>query len=131
MLIHYIVICYPNKWYKWPFCDLLHTFHKQVTNASQHVFDILLWSILTSPLIRKLFCNPYTCTVHQLKVNLSATQFVLIDIIITILTSFYFLSLDFSLYIRNPFELPSLSHICSLHLFSANTTKSSLVSEVA
>ena len=31
-------------------CDLLHTFHKQVTNVSQQVFDILLWGILTSPL---------------------------------------------------------------------------------
>ena len=33
------------------FCDLSHTFHKQVTNVSQHVFVILLWGILTSPLI--------------------------------------------------------------------------------
>ena len=32
------------------FCDLLHTFHKQVANVSQHVFVILLWGILTSPL---------------------------------------------------------------------------------
>ena len=32
------------------YCDLLHTFHKQVTNVSQHVFVILLWGILTSPL---------------------------------------------------------------------------------
>ena len=32
------------------FCDLLHTFHKQVTNVSQHVFVILLWGILMSPL---------------------------------------------------------------------------------
>ena len=33
------------------FCDLLHKFHKQFTNVSQHVFVILLWGILTSPLI--------------------------------------------------------------------------------
>ena len=32
------------------FCDLSHTFHKQVANVSQHVFVILLWGILTSPL---------------------------------------------------------------------------------
>ena len=32
------------------FCDLSHTHHKQVTNVSQHVFVILLWGILTSPL---------------------------------------------------------------------------------
>ena len=32
------------------FCDLLYTFHKQVTNVSQYVFVILLWGILTSPL---------------------------------------------------------------------------------
>ena len=30
------------------FCDLSYTFHKQVTNVSQHVFVILLWGILTS-----------------------------------------------------------------------------------
>ena len=32
------------------FCDLSHTFHKQVTNVSHHVFVILLWGILMSPL---------------------------------------------------------------------------------
>ena len=32
------------------FYDLLHTFHKQVTNVPRHVFVILLWGILTSPL---------------------------------------------------------------------------------
>ena len=32
------------------FCDLLHTFHKQVTSVSQHVFVILLWGILKFPL---------------------------------------------------------------------------------
>ena len=32
------------------FCDLSHTYHKQVTNVSQHVFVILGWGILTSPL---------------------------------------------------------------------------------
>ena len=32
------------------FCDLSYTFHKQVTNVSQHVFVILQWGILTSSL---------------------------------------------------------------------------------
>ena len=32
------------------FCDLSHTFYKQVTNVSQHVFVIILWGILTSRL---------------------------------------------------------------------------------
>ena len=32
------------------FCDWSHKFHKQVTNVSQHVFVILLWEILMSPL---------------------------------------------------------------------------------
>ena len=32
------------------FCDLSHTFHKQVTNVSKQVFVILLWGILTSHL---------------------------------------------------------------------------------
>ena len=31
------------------FCDLSHTFHKQVTNVSQHVFVILLWDFDVSP----------------------------------------------------------------------------------
>ena len=31
------------------FFDLSHTFHKQVTNVSQHDFVHLLWGILTSP----------------------------------------------------------------------------------
>ena len=30
--------------------DLSHRFPKQVINVSQHVFVILLWGILTSPL---------------------------------------------------------------------------------
>ena len=42
MPIHYIVIRYPQKWYKWSFV----TCQKQVTNVSQHVFVILLWKIL-------------------------------------------------------------------------------------
>ena len=33
------------------FCELSHTFHKMVTNVSQHVLVILLWGILMSPLI--------------------------------------------------------------------------------
>ena len=33
------------------FGDMSYTFHKQVTNASQYVFVILLWGILTSPLM--------------------------------------------------------------------------------
>ena len=32
------------------FCDLSHTFHKQVTKVSQHVFVIFLWGILMAPL---------------------------------------------------------------------------------
>ena len=36
------------------FCDLSHTFNKQVTNVSQPVFVILLWGILTSPLMFKV-----------------------------------------------------------------------------
>ena len=47
----YIVIRYPQQMVQMAFCDLPHTFHKQVTNVSQHVFVILLWGILTSPLI--------------------------------------------------------------------------------
>ena len=48
--IHYMVIQYPQQILRMAFCDLLHTFHKQVTNVSQHVFVIQLWGILTSPL---------------------------------------------------------------------------------
>ena len=40
----------PQQMVQMAFCDLSHTFHKQVTNVSQHVFVILLWGILTSPL---------------------------------------------------------------------------------
>ena len=39
------------------FCDLSHTFHKQVTNVSEHVFVILLWGILTSPLSTSRLIN--------------------------------------------------------------------------
>ena len=43
------------------FCDLSHTFYKQVTNFSQHVFVILLWGVLTSPLTSlKCHYNPPT-----------------------------------------------------------------------
>ena len=45
------------------FCDLSHTFHKQVTNVSQHVFVILLWEILMSPLTMaaaSIFSCPYS-----------------------------------------------------------------------
>ena len=45
-----LVIRYPQQMVQMAFCDLSHTFHKQVTNVSQHVFVILLWGILTSPL---------------------------------------------------------------------------------
>ena len=41
----------PQQMVQMAFCDLSHTFHKQVTNVSQHFFVILLWGILTSPLI--------------------------------------------------------------------------------
>ena len=50
MPIHYIVIPYPQQMVQMAFCDLLLTVHKQVTNVSQHVFVILLWGILMSPL---------------------------------------------------------------------------------
>ena len=40
----------PQQMVQMAFCDLSHTFHKQVTNVSQHVSVILLWGILTSPL---------------------------------------------------------------------------------
>ena len=33
------------------FCDLSHTFHKQVTNVSQPVVVILLWGILMSNIV--------------------------------------------------------------------------------
>ena len=49
-VIDYTVIRYPQQMVQMPFCDLLHTFHKQVTNVSQHVFVILLRGISTSPL---------------------------------------------------------------------------------
>ena len=55
------------------FCDLLHTFHKQVTNISQHVFVILLWGIVMSPLgkitwyIIQYFPSPNTTHRHILK----------------------------------------------------------------
>ena len=39
----------PQQILQMAFCDLSHTFHKQVTNVSRHVFVILLWGILTSP----------------------------------------------------------------------------------
>ena len=51
MPIHYIVIQYPQQIVQMAFCDLSHTFHKQVTNISQHVFVILLWGVLTPPLM--------------------------------------------------------------------------------
>ena len=40
----------PQQMVQMAFCDLSHTFHKQVTNVSQQVFVILLWGILMSPL---------------------------------------------------------------------------------
>ena len=58
MPIHYIVILYPQQMVQMVFCDLSHTFHIQVTNVSQHVFVILLWGILTSPLSTHLFAQP-------------------------------------------------------------------------
>ena len=48
--IHYIVIWYPQQMVQMAFCDLSHTFHKQVANVSHHVFVILPWGILTLPL---------------------------------------------------------------------------------
>ena len=43
----------PQQMVQMAFCDLSHTFHKQVTNVSQHVFVILLWGTLT-PIILEL-----------------------------------------------------------------------------
>ena len=64
MPIHYIVIRYPQQMVQMAFCGLLHKFHKQVTNDSQHVFVILLWRILTStPNYYLYFRQPYTKTV--------------------------------------------------------------------
>ena len=55
------------------FCDLSHTFHKQITNVSQHVFVILLWGILTSHLTFKVrparYNIPYTQKVHTFVVQ--------------------------------------------------------------
>ena len=48
--IHYIVIRYPQQMVQMAFCDLSHTYHKQVTNVSPACFVILLWVILMSPL---------------------------------------------------------------------------------
>ena len=45
--IYYIVI---QQMVQMAFCDLSHAFHKQATSVSQHVFVILLWGILKSPL---------------------------------------------------------------------------------
>ena len=42
----------PQQILQMAFCDLSHTFHKQVTYVSQHVFVILPSRILTSPLER-------------------------------------------------------------------------------
>ena len=42
----------PQQIVQMALCDLSHTFHKQVSNVSQHVFVILLWGILMSPLLR-------------------------------------------------------------------------------
>ena len=39
--------------------DLRYTLHKQVTNVSQHVFVILLWGILTTPLITHVWVKAY------------------------------------------------------------------------
>ena len=47
------------------FCDLSHTFHKQVTNVSQHVFVILLWGILTSPLKKVLIFSISSLSLKQ------------------------------------------------------------------
>ena len=50
-----IVIRYPQQMVQMAFCDLSHTFHKQVINVSKHFFVILLWGILMSPLINNNF----------------------------------------------------------------------------
>ena len=43
---------------KFSIFDLSRTFHKQVTSVSQHVFVVLLWRILMSPLG---LCTRYIC----------------------------------------------------------------------
>ena len=45
--IHYLIIQYPQQMVQMAFCDLSHTFQKQITNVFQHIFVILLWGILT------------------------------------------------------------------------------------
>ena len=66
MPIHYKVIRYPQQMVQMAFCDLSPTFHKQVTNFSQHVFVILLWGILTSPhnlyIMFHILFSPYSQT---------------------------------------------------------------------
>ena len=59
--IDYIVIRYPPQIVQMAFCDLSHTFHKQVTNDSQHVFVILLWRIV--------YVSPYLEGPSHLKLN--------------------------------------------------------------
>ena len=48
------------------FCDLSHTFHKQVTNVSQPVFVILLWGILTSPILSSDITIHHSITLSKL-----------------------------------------------------------------
>ena len=46
--IHYIAIRYPQQMVQMAFCDLLHTYHKQVTNVSP-----------------ACFCHPTVCPLNQ------------------------------------------------------------------
>ena len=69
MPIHHIVIRYPQQMVQMAFCDLSHTFHKQVTNVSQHVFVILLCGILMPPLILSTISH----RLHSLPPHLSAS----------------------------------------------------------
>ena len=39
-----------KKMVQMAYCDLFHAIHKEATNVSQHVFVVLLWEILMSPL---------------------------------------------------------------------------------
>ena len=65
----------PQQMVQMAFCDLLHTCHKQVTNVSQHVFVILLWGILTSPL------TPPLSTPQELMPDHDAVLYVDTDIL--------------------------------------------------
>ena len=50
--IHYIVIRYPQQMVQVAFCDLSHTYHKQVTNVSPACFcHPTVWNVDVSPYV--------------------------------------------------------------------------------